>query len=172
MNKRIGAWALLYALLASLSGTMLSCKSSAKPTDSSVQVAEGMKISMDCTITLPDKKTAPCSPSKEPVVYVQGQHRLLPALEVALAGMKVGEKKTVTLTPEQAFGSYEQSKKLTVKREQLPPDVKVGSGIKTKEGQEGRVLEISDASAVLDFNHPLAGKDLVFDVTILKVEKP
>jgi FKBP-type peptidyl-prolyl cis-trans isomerase 2 len=47
----------------------------------------------------------------------------------------------------------------------------VGSSVKTKDGHVARIVDLSDSSAVLDFNHPLAGKNLVFEVTILKVEK-
>ena len=57
-------------------------------------------------------------------------------------------------------------------RDQLPPDVKVGATLQSAHGQMVRVVALSEESAVVDLNHPLAGKDLVFDVTILKVEKP
>jgi len=184
MKRRIAAWVLLYALLAGLSGTMLSCKSSAKPPavsspsakaqdqDSALTIANGYKVTLDYSITLPDNTVAASSIGKEPLSFTQGKHEIVSeAFEAALAGMKVGERKSIPLKPDQAFGPYDESKKVAVKREQLPADAKVGSSVKTKDGRVARIVDLSASSAVLDFNHPLAGKNLVFEVTILKVEK-
>ena len=183
MNKRIGAWVLLYALLASLAGTMLSCKSSAKPPavsstpaktpdqDSALPIADGYKVTMDYSIVLLGNIVAANTVGKEPLSFVQGKHEIWPALETAVAGMKAGERKSIPLTPEQTFGPYDESKKITVKREQLPADAKVGGLVSTKDGRRAKIVDLSAGSAALDFNHPLAGKDVVFDVTILKVEK-
>jgi FKBP-type peptidyl-prolyl cis-trans isomerase SlyD len=184
MKRRIAAWVLLSTLLAGLSGTMLSCKSSAKPPavsspsanaqdqDSALAIANGYKVTLDYSITLPDNTVAASSIGKEPLSFTQGKHEIAPAaLETALAGMKVGERKSIPLKPDQAFGPYDESKKVAVKRAQLPADAKVGGLVSTKDGRKARIVDLSDSSAVLDFNHPLAGKNLVFDVTILKVEK-
>ncbi len=135
------------------------------------QVSDGAKTTMEFTITLPDKSVAFSNVGKDPFTYVQGKHEIWPSLEMALAGMSPGEKKKVTLTSDQAYGPYDETKKQTVKLAQLPPGAKVGSQVKNKNGDIARVLKITDDSAVIDFNHPLAGKDLMVDVTILKVEK-
>lgn len=169
MNGRMIAWVLLYAMLAGLSGALLSCKSTPK---SPLAVADGMKVTMDYTITLPDKSVALSTVGKGPVSFVQGRHEILPSLEIALAGMRPGEKKNVHLTPEQAYGPYDENKKRTVKIEQLPPGTKVGTKVRNKEGAIAHVVKISEDSAVLDFNDQLAGKDLDYEVTIIKVEKP
>ncbi len=183
MKRRIGAWVLLYALLTGLSGTMLSCKSSAKPPagsspsakvqdQSALTIVNGDKVTMDYSIILPDKTVAASSIGKEPLSFTQGKREIVSeAFEAALAGMKVGERKSIPLKPDQAFGPYDEKKKIPVKREQLPADIKMGGLVKTKDGHVARIVDLSDSSAVLDFNHPLAGKNLVFEVTILKVEK-
>jgi FKBP-type peptidyl-prolyl cis-trans isomerase 2 len=184
MKRRIGTWVLLYALLAGLSGTMLSCKSSAKPPagsspsakaqdqNSALTIVNGDKVTMDYSIILPDNTVVASSVGKEPLSFTQGKREIVSeAFEAALAGMKVGERKSIPLKPDQAFGPYDEKKKIPVKREQLPADVKMGGLVKTKDGRVARIVDLSDSSAVLDFNHPLAGKNLVFEVTILKVEK-
>ena len=100
-----------------------------------------------------------------------GQHETLPYLETDLTGMKSGERKRVDLQAGEAFGPYDQKKRITVRREQLPPDVAAGSIYQTPEGQPFTITALSDTAAEVDLNHPLAGKPLVLDVQILKVEQ-
>lgn len=169
MNGRIAARVLLAVMLASLSGGMLSCKSAPK---SPLAVADGLKVTIDYTITLPDKSVVLSTVGKQPFSFLQGKHEILPSLEIALVGMKPGEQKKVPLAPDQAYGPYDENKRRTVKIEQLPPGAKVGARVRSKDGQIARIVKISEGSAVIDFNDPLAGKDLVYEVTILKVEKP
>ena len=183
MKRRIGAWVLLYALLAGLSGTMLSCKSGAKPPagsspsakapdqDSTLPIANGDKVTMDYRILRPDDTVIDIG--KEPLSFIQGKQKIVPAdIEASVAGMKVGERKRIPLTAEQAFGPYDESKKITVKREQLRPDAKAGGLVQRKDGTRARIVDLSDSSAVLDFNmHALTGPNLVYAITILKVEK-
>jgi FKBP-type peptidyl-prolyl cis-trans isomerase 2 len=84
--------------------------------------------------------------------------------------MKPGEQKRVDLKAEEAFGPYDERKKTTISREQLPPEVQAGLVYETSDGVPFTVLALSDQAAVVDFNHPLAGKHLVFDVQVIKVE--
>jgi FKBP-type peptidyl-prolyl cis-trans isomerase 2 len=171
MRIRIGVGALLSTMLACSSVVMVSCQTPPAAPEK-LKVVDGMQITMEYTITLPDHTIAASNVGQEPLSYIQGRHEIFPTLEAAVAGMWAGEKKVVALTPDQAFGPYDEKKKLTVKREQLPLDAKVGSLVSTNEGLVATVVSMTDTSAVLDFNHPLAGKDLVFDVTVLKVEQP
>ena len=85
--------------------------------------------------------------------------------------MKSGERKRVDLQAGEAFGPYDQKKRITVRREQLPADVAAGSIYQTPEGQPFTITALSDTAAEVDLNHPLAGKPLVLDVQILKVEQ-
>ena len=171
MNSRIAGRVLLCVMLAGLSGAMLSCKSSGPK--ASLTVADGMKVTMDYTITLPDKSVALSTAGKEPISFIQGKHENWPSLEIALVGMRAGEKKIIALTADQAAGPYDDRKRRTVKMEQLPLGTKVGTKVRSKEsGAEARVVKISGDTAEIDSNDPLAGKDVLVDVTILKVEKP
>jgi FKBP-type peptidyl-prolyl cis-trans isomerase 2 len=169
VNSRVALRVLLCVVLAGWSGAILSCKSAPQ---SPLATADGLKVTMDMTVMLPDKTVALSTVGKEPLSFIQGKHDILPSLEIALAGMKPGEKKTVHVPSEQAYGPYDEAKKRTVKLEQLPPGTKIGARVRSKDGAVARVVTISDGSVVIDFNDPLAGKDLTYEITVLKVEKP
>jgi len=143
----------------------------ASAADAALRVADGMRITIEYTILLPDKSVAFTNVGQAPFSYVHGEHQIFPTLENALVGLKSGEKKQVALTADQAFGLYDESKKESVEKDKLPANLAVGTMLTTREGQVAKVVDISGNSVVLDLNHPLAGKNLVFDVNILKVEK-
>ena len=104
--------------------------------------------------------------------FVQGQHQLLPALERVVTGMTTGEEKKVELSAEEGFGPYDAKKKKTVPRVDLPASTKEGDVLKDREGKQATVRQLSDNSAVIDYNHPLAGKPLRVKIRILRVEDP
>ncbi|MGH7229754.1 MAG: FKBP-type peptidyl-prolyl cis-trans isomerase [Nitrospiraceae bacterium] len=131
------------------------------------QVAEGTKVLVEFTITVPEAKLVIPKNVSE---FVPGQHQMIPLLEKALTGMKRGEEKRVDLPANEAFGPYDEQKKMAISRDQLPNNVRPGSVLKTRDGIPFMVIEITDSGAVVDFNHPLAGKHLVFDVKVLSVE--
>jgi FKBP-type peptidyl-prolyl cis-trans isomerase 2 len=139
--------------------------------DQSSTIADGSKVTVEYTLALPDKTVVETNVGKEPISYTQGNHEIIPGLEKALAGLKAGDKKHVTVTPEDAYGPYDEQKKVTVTKEQVPPEVKVGTRLRAQNGMEAKVVSIDGNSVVVDTNHPLAGKALVFDINVLKVEK-
>ena len=164
LQKSITA-AFIFALFAS--GTIYADASS----DQSSTIADGSKVTVEYTLALPDKTVVETNVGKEPISYTQGNHEIIPGLEKALAGLKAGDKKHVTVTPEDAYGPYDEQKKVTVTKEQVPPEVKVGTRLRAQNGMEAKVVSIDGNSVVVDTNHPLAGKALVFDINVLKVEK-
>jgi FKBP-type peptidyl-prolyl cis-trans isomerase 2 len=187
MNSPLAGRALLCVMLAGLAGALLACKSSASKTPAAplavtappavtapLVVADGMKITMDMTVTLPDKTVAINTGRKEPLTFILGKHDVWPSLEVELTGMRLRERKKFVLTAEQAAGPYDESKRRTVKTEQLPLGAKVGTKIRSKngDGKIARVVKISGDTAEIDFNDRLAGQNLIVEVTILKIEKP
>lgn len=131
-------------------------------------IGPGDKVTIKFNLTVPETRLAIQDNVSE---YVPGQHQLLPALEGELMGMRAGERKHVEFNPEQAFGTYDAGKKMTVARDRLPEEAKVGDVYRTAHGQPFMVGALSTQNAVVDFNHPLAGKRVVFDVQILKVER-
>ena len=130
-------------------------------------IEDGSKVTLQMTITVPnDHLTIPPHTSE----YTHGAKQLIPGLEQALVGLHAGEKKRVELDADHAFGQYDASKKTTIPRAQLPQTITAGEITTTPEGRPFTVLSLADDSAVIDFNHPLAGKQIVLDVVVLKVK--
>lgn len=136
-----------------------------------LQIADGMRVTMEYTLTLPDKTIVDSTKGQPPFSYIQGKQEIIPGLEKALAGLKAGDKKHVTIPAAEAYGLYDDKKKVEVPKDKVPPDVKVGTRLRSQSGQEAKVLEVKEKSVVVDVNHPLADKDLTFDVNIVNVEK-
>lgn len=111
----------------------------------------------------------------EPLVYLHGGYDgIFPKLEETLHGRKEGEQLTVRLQPHEAFGDYDEELVLLEDISQFPEDIEVGMSIERigDEGEEDElyhITDIADGKVVIDGNHPLAGRLLVFDLTIDKV---
>ncbi len=130
-------------------------------------IEEGSKVTLQMTITLPnDHLIIPPHTSE----YTHGAKQLLPGLEQALVGLHPGDTKRVELDADNAFGQYDAGKKMTVPRTELPQTIARGDMATTSEGRPFTVVSLSDDSAVVDFNHPLAGKHIVLDVVVLNVK--
>lgn len=136
--------------------------------DQSSPIGVGDKVTINFNLVVPETRFAIKDNVSE---YVPGDHQLVSGLERQLMGMKAGEQKHVELAPEEGFGTYEPDKRMTVSRDRVPEDAKIGDVYKTEHGQPFMVQELSGQKAVVDFNHPLAGKRVVFDVQVLKVER-
>lgn len=164
--------ALLYMGLCLLATTLFGGSALAADADKDLRIADGAKVSLEFTLTGPDKTVVSTNIGQEPMSYIHGKGEIFPALEKALAGMKAGEKKRVELLADQAYGAYDPGKKVTVERSKIPAEAKVGSMLSSRDGGPPvKVLELSEKSAVLDLNHPLAGKNVTFDVKIVRVER-
>lgn len=138
-------------------------------------VADGKQVSLEYTLTLDDKSKIDSNIGKDPLVYTQGAHEIIPGLEKQLAGVKVGESKHIEIPPAEGYGEVDPARKQEVDKTRIPEDArKVGAKL-TGQGPQGQpifaqVTEVKDNTVVLDMNHPLAGKKLIFDVKVLKVE--
>ena len=134
-------------------------------------IAAGRSVTIEYSLTLSDETELASNVGKEPLAYVQGESQILPGLEKALHGMRVGQKKHVEIPAAEAYGAYDEKARLTIGRSQVPEDIAAGSILSSPDGPPVKVLEVSDEEVVLDVNHPLAGKDLVFDVKVISVEE-
>lgn len=130
-------------------------------------IAEGSNVMLEMTITVPDEHLVIPNHKSQ---YTHGSRELIPGLEDALTGMRAGDRKHVELEPNRAFGPYDASKKMSIERAQLPAKIQVGDITTTAEGKPFTVVALSDNQAVIDFNHPLAGKHIVLDVHVLSVK--
>jgi FKBP-type peptidyl-prolyl cis-trans isomerase 2 len=110
---------------------------------------------------------------REPLKATLGQGMLIPGFEEALVDMEVGNTKTVEIEAEKAYGTINPELIGEVQKERVPAEVEVGHMLQTMTEQgpmNVRVLEIKDDVVILDANHPLAGKKLIFDLEVLSVE--
>jgi FKBP-type peptidyl-prolyl cis-trans isomerase SlyD len=143
--------------------------------DKALTVAMGTQVSIEYTLKLDDQSVFDTNVGAEPLVYQQGARQIVPGLEKALEGMKVGESKKVTIEPAEGYGAVHQEAFMEIEKEKLPEEARqVGAQVQGRTGDgrmlRARVTEIKDATAILDFNHPLAGKTLHFDVKIVHIQ--
>jgi FKBP-type peptidyl-prolyl cis-trans isomerase 2 len=137
---------------------------------SSVPITDGSKVTLLYQITVPGDDRIEVRDLSQ---FVQGRHEMLPALEQAVSGMRRGDKTEVKLREDQAFGAYDSKKKTVVPTKELPSGVKTGDIIEDrKTGQQATITQMSDTDAVMDYNHPLAGKPLLVTLTIIDVDNP
>lgn len=176
MNIRVGvrvvACAVVLAYGSGGSGVAL-----AEPSKGGVVVSKGKQVSLEYTLKLEDKSVVESNVGKEPMTYTHGQQEIVPGLEKALEGLAVGATKHVTVKPADAYGEVDPKSIHEVKKNQVPEKAwKVGAELEAKspDGQSlfPRVKEVKGDSIVLDFNHPLAGKTLYFDVKVLDIKAP
>ncbi|WP_373058325.1 peptidylprolyl isomerase [Zunongwangia sp. H14] len=112
----------------------------------------------------------------EPIEFTLGQGQLIPGFEKGLIDMKVNEKKTVNIPKEEAYGEPREELVQEVQKSQLPEDIKpeVGMGLvsKSPDGREMNLVvkDVKEETIVVDGNHPLAGKDLVFDLEVVEIK--
>ncbi|SDS61132.1 FKBP-type peptidyl-prolyl cis-trans isomerase SlpA [Gillisia sp. Hel1_33_143] len=140
------------------------------------QVKANDTVKVHYTGKLADGQVFDSSEGKEPIEFTLGQGQLIPGFEKGLIDMKVNEKKTVTIPKEEAYGEPREELIQEVQKDQLPEEIKpeVGMGLvsKTPDGREMNLLvaEVKDDTIVVDGNHPLAGKDLVFDLEVVEIK--
>jgi FKBP-type peptidyl-prolyl cis-trans isomerase 2 len=134
-------------------------------------VEEGKLISFTYTLSV-DGEVMESNNDQEPLTYIQGGNQILPALEAELLGLTAGSEKAVNLDAANAYGQPSADLIQEVPLEQIPESARVVGMLLQSPGSPGpiRVVEIREDIAVLDANHPLAGKDLTFDVIIVAVE--
>ncbi|HXF74837.1 MAG TPA: peptidylprolyl isomerase [Methylomirabilota bacterium] len=138
-------------------------------------VRNGMLVSLEYTEKSSDGKLIETSKGRGPLRYIHGQKMLPPGLERALTGMKVGEQKKVTVKPEDAYGKFDPKAVTEVPKEKVPPNgLKVGA-VLAYEKPDGSVApmtvrQIKEKTVVMDMNHPLAGKTLIFDVKVVDIQ--
>lgn len=136
-------------------------------------IQEGSKVKFDYTLTV-DGKVADTSAGRGPLEYTHGAGQIIPGLEKELLGMNVGDKKSVDVSPEEGYGKVLEEAIRRVPKEAIggAEHIKVGDMVgASNAGHTFRavVKEITDKEVVLDFNHPLAGKTLHFDVEIKEI---
>ena len=136
------------------------------------QAKDGATVKVHYKGSLSDGTVFDSSEDREPLEFQIGSQQIIPGFENNVKGMEVGETKTFTVSPEEAYGDRNEQMLVDVEREQLPPEIEPEEGMMLQvRGQDGSVSnvvvsEVSDDKVTLDANHPLAGKDLTFEVKL------
>ena len=136
---------------------------------------DGDKVQVHYRGTLTDGYEFDSSRQRDPLEFIIGQGYVIPGFENGVKGMEVGEMKTVTIPCDQAYGPRDESLRLDVDRAELPAGLDPETGavlrVQTPQGElHMTVVEATEASLTLDGNHPLAGKDLVFELQLVSIE--
>jgi len=138
--------------------------------------SSGDTVRVHYTGTLEDGTTFDTSVGREPLEFTLGEGKMIPGFAKAVYGLKVGESKTVTIPVEEAYGPHRDDLVIIVEREQLPADLdpKVDQQLEMQQ-TDGRtavviVTDVSETTITVDANHPLAGKDLTFEIELVEIK--
>lgn len=138
-------------------------------------ISEGKTVTFHYTLTV-DGQKADSSEGKDPLEYVHGQHMIVEGLESQLTGLKAGDEKTVIVAAADGYGLEDPNLLIEVPKANLGPDIDPAVGMvlqmPTEAGRPipGIITEVKDQSIIVNFNHPLAGKELTFAIKIVDVK--
>jgi peptidylprolyl isomerase len=139
------------------------------------QAKHGDTVKVHYTGKLEDSTVFDSSTKRDPLQFKIGDSQIIPGFEQAVVGMNPGESKTIKLPADKAYGPYREEMVLVVDQNQFPKNLKLEVGqqlqIPQKDGRKTlvTVTNFSESSVMLDANHPLAGKDLSFDIQLIEI---
>ena len=139
-----------------------------KPTE----IADDVVVTLDYTLTV-DGKVVDTTAGLDPIDFLQGYENIIPGLEKELYGLKIGNQKKIYVPAKDGYGEFDPDAIVDVPRTDIPKDIPLKTGVELQvSNEDGELLDavitaISKDSVRLDFNHPLAGKDLTFEVTVI-----
>ena len=139
------------------------------------QAKAGDKVKVHYTGKLENGDVFDSSQGREPLEFTLGQGMVIPGFDEGISGMEVGQKKSLTIEPAQAYGDRREDLEVMIKKNVIPEDIdpKVGLQLQMQnpDGQMINVVitEVNDDDVKLDANHPLAGKTLIFDVELVEI---
>lgn len=136
-------------------------------------ITEGKKVNIVYSIHYSDHTSA-LDNEEEKLEFIQGDNEILPALETALEGLNVGDVKKITLSPSEAYGPIDDEHFIIIDINQIPKKdqfIDARIFIEDKEGDvtQGKIVKINEQQAIIDLNHPLAGKTLTYTIKVLSI---
>lgn len=140
------------------------------------KVKDGDTVKVHYKGTLKDGSVFDTSAEREPLEFKLGEGQLIPGFEKAVVGMEEGESTKIDIPVKEAYGEAREDLIINVPKDQLPDDVEPEVGMQLQVNQPDgqpvpvRVAEISDDELTLDANHPLAGKDLSFEIEVVEIK--
>jgi peptidylprolyl isomerase len=141
------------------------------------QVKDGDVVRVHYTGKLTNGEQFDSSEGREPLEFTVGAGQMIKGFDEAMPGMSVGEKKTINILPGDAYGEKDEQAMIEFPKANIPPDMKLEPGMQLQLRNENgqpfpvTVAEIKDDVVVLDANHMLAGKELVFDIELMEIVK-
>ncbi len=139
------------------------------------QAKKGDTVRVHYTGTLTDGSQFDSSAGREPLEFTVGAGQMIKGFDAGVEGMAVGEKKSINIAPEDGYGARNEEAVIEFPLEQVPADMQLTAGMQlTLQNQEGYpinvvVTEVKEDVVVLDANHSLAGKELVFEVELVSI---
>jgi FKBP-type peptidyl-prolyl cis-trans isomerase 2 len=138
------------------------------------QITDGCKVTLRCQVASSDGEVL--DDGSKPLVFVCGKQQVIAGLEERLKGKQQGFRDRIALSPDQAYGPYRPELVFEAVRENLPENLNIQPGMQLSPGgSEGKfqlkVVSLTEHGAMLDGNHPCAGKHLLFDVEVINVER-
>lgn len=140
------------------------------------QAKNGDVVQVDYTGTLENGTVFDTSVGREPLNFTLGEGKMIPGFEQAVLGMKVGESKTVTIPANEAYGLYRDDLVRVINREELTniPNPEVGQQLYGSQTDgttiTGTITNVTDTTVTVDFNPPLAGKNLTFEIKLISIQ--
>ncbi len=181
MKKLFGLLAISGAVVAALffltqlSGPGRSAAAPALSLQPASEIREGAVVTIEYKLTDSSGNLIESTSGKEPLTYIHGAGQIVPGLERELTGLKHGDEKKVQVRPEEGYGLIDEKAYQELPKDKVPPEAhKVGAMLMTKSA-EGRMMpirvhKVTGTTVVVDFNHPLAGKTLNFDVKVKDIK--
>lgn len=132
-------------------------------------------VTLHFSVSLSSGELVDSTKGKNPATFTFGDGSLLPGFEESLIGLKRGDRRSVILPPEKAFGEWNENNVQPMPRKNFSADLELAPGLilsfadANKAELPGVVKEFNDDEVVIDFNHPLAGRELIFEVDIISV---
>ncbi len=111
------------------------------------------------------------SEGRGPLEFTVGAGQMIKGFDKGVLGMKLNEEKTVTIPPEEAYGTLDSGQKFEVPLSQLGENAQVGSPVVASNGMQGKIIELKEGIAVVEFKHPMAGKTLEFWIKVIEINK-
>lgn len=137
------------------------------------EVQNGSAVQINFTGTLDDNSIFDQTQKGQPLKFTVGEENVIRGLSEGMIGMKVGEKKTLRVRPEDAYGLNSENLLKTVARSSLPQEIQVGTYyLAGPNGLKWRAKEVGEEEVMLDGNHPLAGQALTFFVELVAIAEP
>jgi peptidylprolyl isomerase len=136
---------------------------------------KGDTVKVHYTVKLSDGTTVDSSSGSSPLEFKLGEGQLIQGFEEAVIGMEPGESTVTNVPADKAYGPHHEELTLEVNRDQLPPsiDPQIGQQLKLQKESGGTInvliTDVNDESVTLDANHPLAGKELTFEIELMEI---